>query len=125
MSLKGFHILFIIFAFLSGCATGDPRLQGTWKSHKVPMPVEMVKVTQTQTVKVPTHTQLQAGPAPSQMPEWRGRDPQQSPQTLGRLLSLPAPPDEAAAPCPALWRRGGGGWIAWKARPSASTSASH
>jgi len=38
--------------WLGGCATGDPRLQGTWKSNKVPMPVEMVKTTQMQTVKV-------------------------------------------------------------------------
>jgi hypothetical protein len=37
---------------LAGCATGDPRLQGTWKSHKVPMPVEMVKVTKMETVRV-------------------------------------------------------------------------
>lgn len=36
----------------TGCASGDPRLQGTWKSHKVPMPVEMVKVTKIQTVRV-------------------------------------------------------------------------
>lgn len=38
--------------WLTGCATGDPRLQGTWKSNKVPMPTEMVKVTKMQTVKV-------------------------------------------------------------------------
>jgi len=31
--------------WLTGCATGDPRLRGTWRSNKVPMPVEMVKVT--------------------------------------------------------------------------------
>jgi hypothetical protein len=36
---------------LTGCASGDPRLQGTWKSHKVPMPVEMVKVTKMETVR--------------------------------------------------------------------------
>lgn len=44
--------LFVLFALLTGCATGDPRLLGTWKSHKVPMPVEMVKETRMQTVKV-------------------------------------------------------------------------
>ena len=37
---------------LSGCATGDPRLRGTWKSNKVPMPVEMVKVTKMEPVKI-------------------------------------------------------------------------
>jgi hypothetical protein len=38
--------------WFTGCASGDPRLQGTWKSNKVPMPVEMVKVTKVQTVRV-------------------------------------------------------------------------
>lgn len=38
--------------WLTGCASGDPRLQGTWQSHKVPMPVEMVKVTKIETVRV-------------------------------------------------------------------------
>lgn len=37
---------------LTGCASGDPRLQGAWKSNKVPMPVEMVKVTRVETVRV-------------------------------------------------------------------------
>lgn len=37
---------------LTGCASGDPRLQGTWKSNKVAMPVEMVKVTKTETVRI-------------------------------------------------------------------------
>lgn len=37
---------------LGGCASGDPRLQGTWKSNKVPMPTEMIKVTKVETVKV-------------------------------------------------------------------------
>lgn len=37
---------------LGGCASGEPRLQGAWKSHKVPMPVEMVKVTRMETVRV-------------------------------------------------------------------------
>lgn len=37
---------------LAGCASGDPRLRGTWKSNKVPMPVEMVKVTKMETVRV-------------------------------------------------------------------------
>lgn len=36
----------------TGCATGDPRLQGTWRSHKVPMPVVMVKETKMETVRV-------------------------------------------------------------------------
>jgi len=38
--------------WLTGCASGDPRLQGTWKSNKVPMPVEMVKVTKVETVRI-------------------------------------------------------------------------
>lgn len=38
--------------WLAGCASGDPRLQGTWKSNKVPMPVEMVKVTKVETVRI-------------------------------------------------------------------------
>ena len=38
--------------WLTGCASGDPRLQGTWKSNKVPMPTEMVKVTKMETVRV-------------------------------------------------------------------------
>ncbi len=38
--------------WLTSCATGDPRLRGTWKSNKVPMPVEMVKVTKMQPVKI-------------------------------------------------------------------------
>lgn len=44
--------LLVAALWLAGCATGDPRLQGTWKSHKVPMPVEMVKVTKMETVRV-------------------------------------------------------------------------
>lgn len=44
---------FLVVAFvLTGCATGDPRLEGTWRSHKVPMPVEMVKQTKMETVRV-------------------------------------------------------------------------
>lgn len=44
--------LLLVGLWLAGCATGEPRLQGTWKSRKAPMPVEMVKVTTMQTVKV-------------------------------------------------------------------------
>ena len=45
-------IVVVAAALSSGCATGDPRLQGTWKSHKVPMPVVMVKETKMETVRV-------------------------------------------------------------------------
>lgn len=44
--------LLAVAVALTSCATGDPRLQGTWQSHKVPMPMEMVKVTTMQTVRV-------------------------------------------------------------------------
>ncbi len=44
--------LFVAALWLSGCATGDPRLRGTWKSNKVPMPVERVKVTKMEQVKI-------------------------------------------------------------------------
>lgn len=50
--ITGWVTLVVAALWLTGCATGDPRLQGTWKSHKVPMPVEMVKVTKMETVKV-------------------------------------------------------------------------
>lgn len=48
----GLGFLLVAAWWLTGCATGEPRLQGTWKSNKVPMGVEMVKVTTVQTVKV-------------------------------------------------------------------------
>lgn len=49
---SGLALLLALGALLTGCASGDPRLQGSWKSNKVPMPVEMVKVTKTETVRV-------------------------------------------------------------------------
>jgi hypothetical protein len=49
---SGFALLSALAMWLVGCASGDPRLQGTWKSNKVPMPVEMVKVTKTEKVRV-------------------------------------------------------------------------
>jgi hypothetical protein len=49
---SGLALLSALALWLTGCASGDPRLQGTWKSNKVPMPVEMVKVTKTETVRV-------------------------------------------------------------------------
>jgi hypothetical protein len=51
-SLHGSRFLLVVALALTGCATGEPRLQGTWKSHKVPMPVETVKVTKMETVRV-------------------------------------------------------------------------
>ena len=45
-------LLLAVALWLSGCASGDSRLQGTWKSNKVPMPTEMVKVTKVETVRV-------------------------------------------------------------------------
>ena len=48
----GLAALIAVGFWVSGCASGEPRLQGTWKSNKVPMPVEMVKVTTMETVKV-------------------------------------------------------------------------
>ena len=48
----GLAALTALALLLGGCASGDPRLQGTWKSNKVPMPVEMVKVTKTESVRV-------------------------------------------------------------------------
>ncbi len=48
----GLGLLLAAGCLLAGCATGDPRLEGTWKSAKVPMPVEMVKVTKMETVRV-------------------------------------------------------------------------
>lgn len=48
----GLTVLLALALWLTGCATGEPRLQGTWKSNKVPMGTEMVKVTKMQTVKV-------------------------------------------------------------------------
>jgi len=50
-----FTALAAVFAavlWLTGCASGEPRLRGTWKSNKVPMPVEMVKVTKMEPVKI-------------------------------------------------------------------------
>ena len=44
--------LFAAGLCLTGCTTVDPRLRGTWKSNKVPMPVEMVKVTKMETVPI-------------------------------------------------------------------------
>lgn len=49
---SAFALLLALGALLTGCASGDPRLQGTWKSNKVAMPVEMVKVTKTETVRI-------------------------------------------------------------------------
>ena len=49
---SGLALLSALALLFTGCAAGDPRLQGNWKSHKVPMPVEMVKVTKTETVRV-------------------------------------------------------------------------
>lgn len=48
----GIALLFSAGLWLVGCASGDPRLQGTWRSNKVPMPMEMVKVTKMETVRV-------------------------------------------------------------------------
>lgn len=48
----GTAALLVLALFFAGCASGDPRLQGTWKSNKMPMPVEMVKVTKTENVRV-------------------------------------------------------------------------
>lgn len=48
----GLASLLAVGVLLSGCASGDPRLQGAWKSNKVPMPVEMIKVTKVEIVKV-------------------------------------------------------------------------
>jgi len=50
--LGGWRFLLVVALGLTGCATGEPRLQGTWRSHKVPMPVEMVKETRVETVRV-------------------------------------------------------------------------
>lgn len=49
---SGLAMLLALGVSLAGCASGDPRLQGSWKSNKVPMAVEMVKVTKTETVRV-------------------------------------------------------------------------
>lgn len=49
---SGRSFLLVAALGFAGCATGEPRLQGTWKSHKVPMPVEMVKETRMETVRV-------------------------------------------------------------------------
>jgi hypothetical protein len=48
----GLASLLVVSVLLVGCASGDPRLQGSWKSNKMPMAVEMVKVTKTETVRV-------------------------------------------------------------------------
>jgi hypothetical protein len=49
---SGIALLMALGLLCAGCASGDPRLQGSWRSNKVPMPVEMVKVTKTETVRV-------------------------------------------------------------------------
>jgi len=74
--ITGFAALLALGALLTGCASGDPRLQGTWRSHRVSMPVEMVKVTKMQTVKVGK----------------RGKKTKQVPKTVMVAKSKPSPP---------------------------------